>query len=116
MATRNLSGVCVLDETKTSWIATTTGSDLKLYLAQPCLELLQQPILSFLNAIRQSELETRNPTIGVRPTATLKHVINKLVATKVHRVFVGDENHHPPSSVIALTDILRYIIPFSRHH
>eukprot|EP00455_Lapot_gusevi_P010670 TRINITY_DN1483_c0_g1_i8.p1 TRINITY_DN1483_c0_g1~~TRINITY_DN1483_c0_g1_i8.p1 ORF type:complete len:305 (+),score=84.24 TRINITY_DN1483_c0_g1_i8:73-987(+) len=68
MATRNLSGVCVLDETKTSWIATTTGSDLKLYLAQPCLELLQQPILSFLNGTsihrpNQHPIRTRNTSL-----------------------------------------------------
>lgn len=84
-----------------------------LTLRHPGLELLQQPIASFLAAIRQDEhgAKTRTPTIGVRSTASLWDVVQKLAATKVHRLFVADPPLFKPEAVISLTDVLRHLLP-----
>jgi CBS domain-containing protein len=44
------------------------------------------------------------------PDATLGEVIQRVVAEKVHRMYVVDENSHP-LGVITLTDILHLLHP-----
>ena len=58
MAHRNLSGVPIVNGDG-SWVGNISGSDLKLYVRQPCYELLQQPIASFLAAVRSDDLQVR---------------------------------------------------------
>jgi CBS domain-containing protein len=57
---------------------------------------------------------TKAPAMTVRPSDTLSHVIGKLNAAKVHRVYVVDGNQL--ISVISLTDILRYAYMTSHRH
>jgi CBS domain-containing protein len=117
MSDKNLSGVPIVDEDGI-WFGNTSGSDLKLYIAHPSLNLLDQSIGNFLSAIRQAETKTRAPTIGVRSTASLWDVVQKLVATKIHRLFVADPPVMKPVAVISLTDLLRCLLPeaVAAHH
>jgi CBS domain-containing protein len=57
--------------------------------------------------VRQHDLKAVHPAMSVTAKDTLSHVIGRLAAARVHRLFVVD--HGRPVSVISLTDILRYI-------
>ena len=55
MSKNNISGVPIISDSG-EWIATTTGSDLRLYVHHPSLAALQQPVANFLSDIRQQDL------------------------------------------------------------
>jgi CBS domain-containing protein len=116
MAKYNRSGIAVVDDRGT-FVGNTSASDLKIFISNPekHSRALHQPIMDFLSHIRQSEIaenpNTRSPTIAVGQQATLDKVIGKLAATRIHRIFVADdESGYKPVAVISITDVLRYII------
>jgi len=101
------SGVAVVDETGVL-VGNTSGHDLKLFIKTPSMSVLQVPIMQFLNQIRSLNIDIMTPVISVVPEDTFSHVISKLAATRVHRVFVVDSKYHP-IKVISITDVLRFI-------
>jgi len=110
MDKKRISGVALVDE-EGKFIGNTSASDLKLFIKTPSLENLQQPIMNWLNVIRQESIETRTPTISCSPHDNLSTVIGKLSVTKVHRIFVADDKAgYRPVAVVSITDILRHII------
>jgi len=110
MDNKKISGVAVVDETG-RFIGNTSASDLKLFISSPSLELLHQSILTFLNAIRQESIDIKSPTISCSSHDTLEIVIGKLASTKIHRIFVADDNSgYKPVAVVSITDILRYAV------
>jgi len=110
MDNKKISGVAVVDDTG-RFVGNTSASDLKLFISSPSLELLHQPITSFLNAIRQESIDIRSPTISCSSHDTLEIVIGKLASTKIHRIFIADDNNgYRPTIVLSITDILRYAI------
>jgi len=67
--------------------------------------------MTFLNQLRQDNVEDQAPTISCHSTSSLKTVIEKLYATKIHRLFVADDQtNYSPTKVVSLTDILRFMI------
>ena len=112
MSTKNISGLPILSDGG-NWIATITSSDLKLIGKYSFGDLLQQPIINLICWIRQHDVgNARNPTISVAADSTLQHVIAKLAATKIHRLFVVESQtwSHKPIGVVSLTDILHVLL------
>lgn len=84
-----------------------SARDLKLFIKHIDFDRLLQPVGEFVKQLRQSAVDIMSPTITVFPTATFDHVVGKLAATHVHRIFVvSDEAHFRPERVISLVDVL----------
>lgn len=105
-----LSGIGVVDE-EGKLVGNTSARDIK-YLTStstPASLNLNLPVMQYLAQLRQQDFnpDERHPSCSVRPTATLEHVIDVLVATKFHRVFIVDELSRP-IGVVSIADILRF--------
>jgi len=107
---KNKSGIALIDNDG-RLVGTTTGKDLGLFLKSPTLATLNQSIFDHLKNIRTDSIDIKTPCISVFPTDTLSRAIALIAATRVHRVFVvDDEEHFRPIQVISVTDILNYIL------
>jgi len=108
---KNKSGIALVDNTG-RLVGTTTGKDLGLFLKSPTLATLNQSIFEHLQHIRSSEtIDIKTPCIAVFPKDTLSRAIALIAATRVHRVFVVDnEEHYRPIRVISVTDILNLLL------
>jgi CBS domain-containing protein len=112
MDNKKISGVAVVDH-EGRLVGNTSASDLKLFLKTPSIELLQMPIMNFLNKIRQESIDISSPTITCRSRDSLEFAIGKIASTKVHRLFVADdENGFKPIICLSITDILNVIMKF----
>jgi len=110
MDNKKISGIAVVDENG-RLVGNTSASDLKLFLKTPSIELLQMPIMNFLNKIRQESIDITAPTITCKSSDTLALSIGKIFSTKVHRIFIADdESGYKPIACLSITDILRYIV------
>lgn len=119
MSKYNRTGIAIVDDNE-RFIGNTSGSDLKLFIQNPEQNsaLLNLPIVEFLSTIRRAEIveKTRSPTITVRSDDTVGRVLGKLYATRIHRVFIAeDENGYKPQVVISLTDVLSYLLHANMH-
>eukprot|EP00010_Vexillifera_abyssalis_P003651 CAMPEP_0201552324 /NCGR_PEP_ID=MMETSP0173_2-20130828/15038_1 /ASSEMBLY_ACC=CAM_ASM_000268 /TAXON_ID=218659 /ORGANISM="Vexillifera sp., Strain DIVA3 564/2" /LENGTH=213 /DNA_ID=CAMNT_0047962785 /DNA_START=328 /DNA_END=969 /DNA_ORIENTATION=- len=101
------SGLAVLGD-HGEILTSTSGKDLKLWLRSPTSEILQLPILKFLQKIRADEINITALAVTATDKDTLAFVISKLKATRSHRIFVVDAKN-APTRVISLTDILRQL-------
>jgi CBS domain-containing protein len=93
-------------------IGNISGRDLKLFIEADCsYELLTLPMVTFLTKLRNQEIDIRTPTMSVNISDSLGHLIGKLAATRVHRLYVvKDSIDYSPVRVISLTDTLKYIL------
>ena len=56
-------------------------------------------------------VQIRTPAIGVFEKDSISRAVALLAATKVHRVFVVDnEENYAPVRVISITDVLKYLV------
>jgi len=110
MDNKKISGVAVVDANG-RLVGNTSASDLKLFLKTPSIELLQMTIMNFLNKIRQESIDITSPTITCRSTDPLSTAIGKITSTRVHRLFIADDDGgYKPSSCLSITDVLRHIV------
>eukprot|EP01111_Echinosteliopsis_oligospora_P012990 TRINITY_DN454_c0_g1_i1.p1 TRINITY_DN454_c0_g1~~TRINITY_DN454_c0_g1_i1.p1 ORF type:complete len:312 (-),score=63.61 TRINITY_DN454_c0_g1_i1:155-1090(-) len=105
------SGVAVTDSSGTL-VGNTSGYDLKLFIQTPSVKVLQLPIMQFLNEIRSDNIDICTPVITCHTHDNLALLISKLVATKVHRVFIVEDDFKP-LRVVSVVDILKH---FSATH
>eukprot|EP01112_Ceratiomyxa_fruticulosa_P005530 TRINITY_DN1619_c0_g1_i1.p1 TRINITY_DN1619_c0_g1~~TRINITY_DN1619_c0_g1_i1.p1 ORF type:complete len:311 (-),score=37.64 TRINITY_DN1619_c0_g1_i1:275-1207(-) len=101
------SGVAVVDEHGVL-LGNTSGHDLKLFIKNPSLSVLNLPIMQFLNQIRQLQIDIISPSISCGEHDTMGKVISKLAATRVHRLFIVDAEFKPVK-VVSISDILKFI-------
>jgi CBS domain-containing protein len=87
----------------------TCAGDLKLWLQKPSSQLLDLPVMKFLQIIRANDDDIQVPVLATSEKDTLSHVIQKLEATRQHRIYVVDAKF-TPNRVISLTDLLRFCI------
>merc|ERR1712154_50786 len=106
----NLSGLAVINE-KGVLIHNTSATDIKLWLVKG-EESLDQSIESFLINIRNLSLTERYPITVCSLNDTLKRAVQKLQATKYHRLWIVD-NDTKPIGVLALTDIFRFVTGYN---
>jgi CBS domain-containing protein len=104
------SGVAIINA-HGALVGNISASDLKNFIKKPDVKKLQQPIKQFLTELRQESIDIHIPTIIVYQHSTLAHVAAKIKATRVHRVFVvDDDTHMRPISVISVTDVVAQMI------
>lgn len=108
MDRRNISGVVVVDFDGTA-VAQISSSDLKLWLKRD--QSLRISVMDFLSAVRQSEnmQQEMYPIVCVTGASPLQRVIGGLKATKLHRMFIVDEERRP-IGVVSLSDVLRFLV------
>jgi len=110
MDKKKISGVAVVDN-HGRFVGNTSASDLKLFMRTLSLDILARPTTEFLKIIRQESIEIKSPTISVSTHDSLVVAIGKLASTKIHKLFVADDQDgYKPLAVVSLTDILRYLL------
>jgi len=110
MDNKKISGVAVVNA-QGKFVGNTSASDLKLFLKTLSLELLNKPIVEFLKIIRQDSIDIKSPTISCSSKDALDTAIQKLAATRIHKLFVADDSDgYKPSAVVSITDILGYLL------
>jgi len=108
MDKHKVSGIAIVDNDG-RMVGVTTGKDLKHFIRNPTLEALDMNIFDNVKAIRNDDIETRPGTISVFENDTLKIVIQLLAATRVHRIFVmNNEQEFKPLRVLSISDILKF--------
>lgn len=106
MDSKQVTGLGLVD-THGKLVGNVSARDLKIFIKHIDFELLAQPVGEFVKHLRQVAIDIKSPTITVFPSAKFELVVGKLAATKVHRVFVvDDEAHFRPVRVISLADVL----------
>ena len=91
-----------------------SARDLKLFVKHIDFDRLLQPVGEFIKELRMAAIDIAAPTITVFPSASFDLVVGKLAATKVHRLFVtDDEEHYRPVRVISLVDVLHAVLASS---
>jgi CBS-domain-containing membrane protein len=90
-------------------VTQTSAHDLKLWVSRPSSELLTLPIIQFLQRIRSTDLDIHVPVLSCSEKDSIGYVLQKLEATRSHRIFVTDAHFHP-QRVVSLSDILRFCI------
>jgi CBS domain-containing protein len=92
-------------------IGNISGRDLKSFIAKPDMERLKLPIAGFLKEIREEQVDIRVPAITVDFNTTFGMVVEKLVATRVHRLYVTETNSSlKPLGVISLSDVVKQLM------
>ena len=119
MSNNGLSAMPILDLTG-KLVANVSNSDMRLFIdsKDANLNMLRSMnIWDWLKTIRQTTdvmLPTRVPLITVNETETVEKLISKMVATRLHHVFVVDENSDPNNfkltRVVSLSDVFRYLL------
>jgi len=67
--------------------------------------------MTFLNRIRDENIDITAPTFCVSLADTLSRLIGKLKATRVHRIYVTKSaDDFKPVRVVSITDIIRWIV------
>jgi CBS domain-containing protein len=110
MSLHRISGMAVVDD-EGVLIGNISASDIKLFLDVPRAKVMQLPVQEFVNRIRRHtpSAKTRIPVVAVPDSATLRKVIAKFAATRLHRVFVVADQK--PQACISLRDILLALLP-----
>jgi len=105
MAKYNLSGLAVVDSDG-NLIHNTSATDIKLWLQSETL--LEDTIENFLISIRKASLDERFPVTMCMLQDSFKRAVQKLHATKYHRMWIVDDKKKP-IGVLALTDVFKYL-------
>jgi len=102
-----ISGVAIVNA-HGALVGNISARDLKHFITEPDLAKLKLTVKQFLFELRQESIDIHVPTIVVYRHATLAQVAAKLKATRVHRVFVVDDDQHmKPIGVVSVTDVVK---------
>lgn len=109
MRDNNLSGIPLMNrngtvDTSISW------TDLRVAVQSPKFNFRDCTALEFVQRSRSLDSAMEKPAVCVAtPETSIEHVIGKLAATGLHRLFVVDGARHLVG-VVSLKDILRYLL------
>jgi len=110
MDSRQITGLAIVDA-HGKLVGNISARDLKIFIKHIDFDRLVQPVGEFVKYLRQFAVDIKSPTITVFGSAQFELVIGKLAATKVHRLFVvDDETHFRPMRVISLADVLHAVL------
>lgn len=110
MDAKRITGLAIVDG-HGRLVGNLSARDLKLFVKHIDFDRLLQPVGEFIKDLRRSSIDISAPTITVFPHDTFQLVVGKLAATKVHRIFVtDDEAHFRPIRVISLVDVLHAVL------
>merc|ERR1719266_1138113 len=105
MSKLDLSGLAVVNQDGVL-IHNTSATDIKLWLIAS--STLEETIEQFLINIRKLSLTERYPITVCTLNDTFKRGVQKIQATKYHRLWIVDDKTKP-IGVLALTDIFKFI-------
>lgn len=107
MDAKGLSGIALVDD-HGKLTGNLSSRDLKAFIKFIDFNQLVASVGDFIKFIRQTaQTDTDNPTITCFPHDTFEHIIGKLSATRVHRLFVvASEEFFSPVRVVSLLDTL----------
>mmetsp|Transcript_11062 Transcript_11062/g.16738 ORF Transcript_11062/g.16738 Transcript_11062/m.16738 type:complete len:332 (-) Transcript_11062:998-1993(-) len=105
MSKLDLSGLAVVDNDG-KLIHNTSATDIKLWLVAS--STLEDSIEQFLINIRKLSLSEKYPITFCTLNDTFKRSVQKLQATRYHRLWIVDEDTKP-QGVMALTDIFKFL-------
>lgn len=118
---KKITGIPVMD-TDGTMITNISCSDLRDVATDPRLfEYLHMPLDSFIpimkshiNPKKESSMNVMYPKISCKFETTLRTVLGKLAATKIHRIYITDE-HDNPVGIVSLIDIIEKVVNMARH-
>jgi CBS domain containing-hemolysin-like protein len=89
-------------------------SNRDIRIAMKSLEVqsaIHSPLRHFLQAViaERKSSDSRLPSVTCAPSATLRHVLDVLSATKLHRIVVVDERG-VPVSIVSLRDVIAHVV------
>jgi len=109
MDRKQRSGIALTDPETGMIVGTTTGKDLGLFIKNPTLGALQEPIFNYLKSVRCQQIDIKSPLITVMESDKLTRAVGLLSSTGVHRVFiVNNQNDLQPVGVLSITDVLKF--------
>lgn len=104
MDNARLSGIAVVD-VEGKVVGNTSARDLKYFVLDKGSLSMKMPILDYLSQIRQRDVADRAPVCCVSWNKSINAVIELMVATHYHRVFIVDKDRRP-IGVVSITDLL----------
>jgi len=112
MDSKGFSGIALTDQSG-KLTGNISSRDLKAFIKYIDFNLLITPVGEFVKHLRQTaQINISTPTITCFDYHTFEYVVEKLAATKVHRIYVVDnEEHFAPTRVISLLDTLEKLCP-----
>eukprot|EP01091_Cochliopodium_minus_P015072 TRINITY_DN5267_c0_g1_i1.p1 TRINITY_DN5267_c0_g1~~TRINITY_DN5267_c0_g1_i1.p1 ORF type:complete len:313 (-),score=114.67 TRINITY_DN5267_c0_g1_i1:113-1051(-) len=106
MDKHSFSGIAFVDN-EGRLVGNISSRDIKAFVKQIDFHLLVSPVGEFIKHLRETDVNITHPTINCFDKNAFSFVIEKISATKVHRIFVVDgEEHFRPSIVVSLQDVL----------
>jgi len=104
MHQQGVSAVALLERDGTL-LSNISAKDIKEVANDVLFTKLYRTALEFASAVRSHEINVSSPSIVSHPDDTLLKVIAKLAATRIHRVYITDEERKPVG-VLSLGDVL----------
>jgi len=104
MIEKRISGVAIIDREEGTLFSNLSAGDIKLIAGETLFTKLFKSVKEFVQDIRSTTNEAQCPIVCVHPDAKMKDVMNRLVSTRMHRLYVVDENQRP-LGVVSLGDV-----------
>ncbi len=109
---QNISAVPVVEADTGAIVSVISNRDIRI--AMKSLEVqsaIHSPLRHFLQAViaERKSSDSRLPSVTCAPSATLRHVLDVLSATKLHRIVVVDERG-VPVSIVSLRDVIAHVV------
>jgi len=119
MSEHKITGVPILDS-EGDIITNLSSKDLRTVLTDPqFFDKLQLPVERFASELKTKSFlhnaETMYPKICCKFSNKFADVLHKLAATKIHRIYIVDQNEHPVG-VISLHDIIAKVLELGWKH
>lgn len=108
MVDHKVSSVAVVDQDGTLF-TNLSAKDIKLIQPEALFTKMYKTTLEFIQAVRAKRLDTFAASIHCKETSTLKEIIERLAAAKIHRLYIVDEGHKP-IGVLSLVDVMGSIV------
>lgn len=104
-----LNALAVLDEDN-KLLTNISLRDLKGLKSQNYLfSKLYLPVIELLKVVRSEDVKDRAPVIAVKVTDTFQYAVTKLSATRIHQLYVKDEEDNL-TGVIFISDVIKRIL------
>mmetsp|Transcript_14080 Transcript_14080/g.19592 ORF Transcript_14080/g.19592 Transcript_14080/m.19592 type:complete len:317 (-) Transcript_14080:111-1061(-) len=108
MVDHKVSSVAVVDQDGTLF-TNLSAKDIKLVQPEALFTKMYKTTLEFIQAVRAKRLDTFAASIHCKESSTLKEIIERLAAAKIHRLYIVDDDHKP-IGVLSLVDVMGAII------
>ena len=106
MDKHSFSGIAFVDN-EGRLVGNISSRDIKAFIKQIDFHLLASPVGDFVKHLRETDTNITHPTISCFDKNVFSFVVEKISATKVHRIFVVDgEEHFRPTTVVSLQVVL----------